>query len=179
MVITVGVIAILAAIALPSINFARFRMDGAARQVQLRFIQAQSKSVSSNCNYMVTFFWTQDQFRVVNDINGNGLWDGGAEVRNWFTLPEKIHFMVPPSTIDGAAPDYATGPGLHVIHSGGTAYPTINFLPNGSSSGDVVIYMGTSVDRLSDFRAIEVTGSTSKVRYWRMMTDGTWKLSDM
>jgi len=177
--ITLGVIAILTAIALPSIDFSRFRMDGAARDVQLRFISAQSRSVERNMNYIVTFFWTQDQFRVVNDKNGNGLWDGADEVRNWFTLPENIHFMVPPTTIDGASPDYATGPGLHVVTSGGTPYPTVNFYPNGSTSGDVVVYLGTKSARKSDFRAIQITGATSKVKYWRMQSDGLWKLSDM
>jgi type II secretory pathway pseudopilin PulG len=177
--ITLGVIAILAAVALPSVDFSRFRMDGAAREVQLRFIAAQSKAVERNMPYIITFFFTQDQFRVVNDKNGNGLWDGADEVRTWFTLPEKIHFMVPPSTIDGATPDYATGPGLHVVNSGGTSYPTVNLFPNGSTSGDVVIYLGTNATRNSDFRAIQITGATSKVRYWRMQTDGQWKLSDM
>ncbi len=177
--IALGVIAILAAIALPNIDFSRFRMDGAAREVQLRFISAQSRAVEHNVNYMVTFFWTQDQFRVVNDINGDGLWSGGSEIRNWFTLPENIHFRIPPSTIDGASPGYATGPGLHTINAGGYAYPTMNFYPNGSASGDVVVYMGTDSTRLSDFRAIQVTGSTSKVRYWRMQKDGHWALSDM
>ena len=177
--ITMGVIAILAAIALPSVDFARFRMDGAAREVQMRFIAAQSQSVSQNVNYLVTFFWTQDQFRVVNDINGDGFWSGGSEVRNWFTLPEKIHFMVPPSTIDGAGPDFATGPGLHTINTGGHTYPTLNFYPNGSTSGDVVVYLGTNSTRLSDFRAIQLSGATSKALYWRMQTDGTWKQSNM
>ena len=177
--ITLGVLAVLTAIALPSIDFARFRMDGAARAVQLRFIAAQSKAVAGNVSYMVTFFWTQDQFRVVNDINADGLWSGGSEVRNWFSLPQSIHFKVPPSTIDGAAPDYATGPGLHTINTGGNAYPTMNFYPNGSSSGDVVVYLGTRSARLTDFRAIQITGATSKVRYWRLQSDGQWKLSDM
>jgi prepilin-type N-terminal cleavage/methylation domain-containing protein len=179
MMITVGVVAILAAIALPSVSFARFRMDGAARQVQLRFIAAQSKSIEQQQNYLVTFFWSQSQFRVVNDKNGNGLWDGGVELRNWFTLPEKIHFMIPPSTIDGAAPAYATGPGVHMVGSGGNYYPSITFYPNGSTSGDVVVYMGTQSTRLSDFRAVQITGATSKMKYWRMQADGTWKLSTM
>ena len=45
MVITVGVAAILVAIALPYIDFNRFKMDAACRGVQLRFIAAQSKAV--------------------------------------------------------------------------------------------------------------------------------------
>ena len=179
MTIAVGLIVVLAAIALPSVYFSRFQMDGAARQVQLRFIAAQSKAVQRNQWYLITFFFNQDQFRVVNDSTGDGLWSGGNEVRNWFTLPEKIHFLVPPTTIDGATPAVATGPGLHLIGSGGTYYPTMNFYPNGSSSGDVVVYLGTKSTRYSDFRAIQVSGSTSKVKYWRMGKDGAWKLSNM
>lgn len=179
MVIAVGVAAILVAMVLPNIDFNRYRMDGASRSVQLRFIAAQSKAVEGGVNYIVTFFWNQGQFRVVNDINGNGLWDGGLEVPNWFTLPENVQFVIPPSTIDGAAPDYATGPGLHAIGEGGNFYPTVTFYPNGSSSGDVVVYLGTASTRTTDYRAIQVTGSTSKVIYWRMKSDGTWTQSDM
>lgn len=179
MVIAVGVGAILMAIALPNIDFSRMKMDGACRLVQLRFIAAQSKSVEGQVNYIVTFFWSRDQFRVVNDNNGNGAWDGGKELRNWFTLPEGVHFLVPPRTIDGASPNYATGSGVSNTSSGGSVYPQVIFFPNGSSSGDVTVYIGTNATRLSDFRAIHVTGSTSKVAYWRMRTDGTWTQSDM
>jgi type II secretory pathway pseudopilin PulG len=179
MTITIGVIAIVAAVALPSISFNRFRMDGAARGVQLRFIAAQTQSIAQNQNYLVTFFWSKDQFRVVNDLNANGLWDGGLELRNWFTLPEHIHFMVPPSTIDGATPAYATGPGIQIIGSGGNFYPNVTFYPNGSMSGNVVVYLGTASTRLSDFRAIAITGATAKMVYWRMQANGTWKQSDM
>jgi type II secretory pathway pseudopilin PulG len=179
MVITVGVAAILAAIALPNIDFNKFKMDGACRGVQLRFIHAQSKAVEGQVNYILTFFWNQDQFRVVNDQNGNGLWDGGTELVSWFTLPEGVHFLVPPTTIDGATPNYATGPGATATSDAGPNYPTVTFFPNGSSSGDVTVYIGTSAAKLSDFRAIHVTGSTSKVAYWRMQKDGTWAHSDM
>jgi len=179
MVIAVGVAAILVAIVLPNIDFNRYRMDAACRSVQLRFIAAQSKAVEGGVNYIVTFFWNQSQFRVVKDINGNGLWDGGLETANYFTLDENVRFMIPPSTIDGASPDYATGPGLHAIGEGGNTYPTVTFYPNGSSSGDVVVYLGTSATRYTDFRAVQITGSTSKVTYWRMRSDGNWAQSDM
>lgn len=177
--ITIGVIAILAAIALPNIDFNKFKMDGACRSVQLRFIHAQSKAVEGQVNYILTFFWNQDQFRAVNDINGNGQWDGGQEVPSWFTLPEGVHFLKPPTTIDGVTPNYATGPGVSANSDAGPDYPTVTFYPNGSSSGDVTVYMGSSATRLSDFRAIHITGSTSKVIYWRMQKDGKWTQSDM
>ena len=179
MVIALGLVSILVAIALPSIDFNRFMMDGACRAVQLRFIAAQSKSIEGQVNYLVTFFWSRDQFRVVNDINANGAWDGGKELRNWFTLPDHVHFLVPPTTIDGATPNYATGPGVSTVSSSGVLYPSIIFYPNGSSSGDATVYLGTSATRLTDFRAIQVTGATSKMSYWRMQKDGTWTQSDM
>jgi prepilin-type N-terminal cleavage/methylation domain-containing protein len=172
------VIAILAAIALPNIDFARYRMDGNARDVQNQLIGAQARAVQRNMPILVTFFFTRKQFRRVDDANGDGLYNIGETI-NWFTLAEKANFVIPPSTIDGATPWYATGPGLRLITSGGTTFPTLTFLPNGSTGGDVVVYLGTQASRLSDFRAIEVTGATSKVHFWRMQADGTWKLSDM
>jgi hypothetical protein len=58
-------------------------------------------------------------------------------------------------------------------------YPTVTFYPNGSTSGDVVIYVGSSSGRLTDMRALHITGATAKVKFYRMQSDGTWKLADM
>ena len=55
--------------------------------------------------------------------------------------------MIPPVSIDGATPYYATGPGLTYLNQT-YLYPTVTFYPNGSTSGDVVIYIGSATGRL-------------------------------
>ncbi len=181
MAILVGIIAVLAAIAIPNIDFQRFRMDTNMRAVQNQLIGAQMLSVQKKVRVILTFVYNEGQFRVVQDQNNDGLW-GGAEPRNWRTLAEKMKIVIPPSTIDGASPYYATGPGIRYVGITGTSgtacasCPTMDIYPNGSTSGDVVVYFGSGkTARKSDYRAVQIYGSTSKVKLWRMQDNGSWK----
>ncbi len=182
--IVLGVIAILAAIALPNIDFNRMRMDANARNVQNQLIAAQYTAVQRNKPVIVTFMYNQNQFRQVVDLNSDGLWNG-AEVRVWRTLSENARFVIPPSTIDAAGRYYATGPGLRYIGAAGQTStcsncPTMTFYPTGSTSGDVVVYLGSKTSpRPEDNRAIQIYGATSKVHVWRMQPNRTWRESNL
>jgi prepilin-type N-terminal cleavage/methylation domain-containing protein len=183
MAIVVGVVAILAAIAIPNIDFQRYRLDTGMRNVQNQMIAASYTAVQKNAPVIITFFYTQAQFRIVTDLNSSGTWNSN-EPRNWRTLSEGVQFVVPPSTIDGAYPYYATGPGIYYLNATGQTStcptcPTMSFYPNGSTSGDVVVYIGSGKNgQTSAYRAIQIFGATSKVFMWRMQSDGTWTKSD-
>jgi len=186
MAIALGVLAVVAGIALPNIDFRRFEMDGNARNVQNHIIAAQNLAVQKNKNVVLTFVYCNDQIRTVVDANANNGYDAG-ELRTWKTLSEGAKFVTPPTTIDGYSPYYATGPGIivynNVAATNGTTCntsPSVVLYPTGSTSGDVVIYVGPIKNvRKQDYRAIQVYGATGKVHVWRMMTDGRWKQSDM
>jgi prepilin-type N-terminal cleavage/methylation domain-containing protein len=181
--IVLGVIAIMLAIAIPNIDFQRFRLDAGMRNIQNQLLGAQYTAVQKNVPVIVTFFYTQSQFRIVTDLNSSGTWNTN-EPRNWRTLSEGTKFVIPPRTIDGASAYYATGPGIFYLNATGQAStcatcPTMTFYPNGSTSGDVVVYLGSGQStQQSAFRAIQIFGSTSKLYLWRMMSDGSWKKSD-
>lgn len=177
MSIALAIIVILAAIALPNIDFKRYRMDANARTVQNQFIAQQINAIQKNRPMIVTIVYDQGRLTITEDMNANGVGDSTEYTYNR-TLVEGAQFVMPPTTIDGATPYYATGPGLTYLNQT-YLYPTVTFYPNGSTSGDVVIYIGTTAGRLQDMRALQITGATSKVRFWRMLADGTWKLADM
>lgn len=177
MSIALAIIVILAAIALPNIDFKRYRMDANARVVQNQFIAQQINAIQKNMPMIVTIVYDQGHLTITEDANANGVGDPTEYSYNR-TLVEGVQFVTPPSSVDGATPYYATGPGLTYLNQT-YLYPTVTFYPNGSTSGDVVIYIGSSEGRLQDMRALQITGSTSKVRFWRMLADGTWKLADM
>lgn len=184
MAMVVALVAIVAGFMLSNIDFARFRLDAATRVVQNQMIAAQASAVQRNRPVILSFMYNQAQFRLVVDLNSNGRWDEDDEVRIWRTLSDGAKFVIPPTTIDGATPYYATGPGLTFINATGqtatcSSCPTFTLFPNGSSSGDVVVYLGTTSSRQSDYRAIQIYGSTSKVHIWRMNSDGAWLQSDL
>lgn len=177
MSIVLALVAILVAIALPNIDFARYRMDANARTVQNQFIAQQLAAIQRNMPIIVTIVYDQGHLTITEDANSNGVPDANEYTYNR-ALVEGAQFITPPVSIDSATPYYATGPGLTYLNQT-YLYPTVTFYPNGSTSGDVVVYIGSTAGRLTDMRALQITGATSKVKFYRMMADGTWKLADM
>ena len=175
-VMALGIAAILTALALPSIDFNRLRMDGNARLVQNKLLWAQSRAVQRNMQVLVELYYDRNQFRITDDSTADGLYTNG-ETSSYTTLSDGMKFSTPPTTIDGATAYYATGAGVSLVGAGN--YPQIIFYPTGSSSGNAVIYLGSPRARPQDNRAIKVTGSTSKMYFYRMGSDGVWRLSDM
>jgi Tfp pilus assembly protein FimT len=177
MSIVVAVIVLLAAVALTNIDFNRYRMDSNARTVQNQFIAQQINAIQKNMPMIVTIVYDQGHLTITEDANSNGVADPTEYTYNR-TLVEGAQFVIPPVTVDSATPYYATGPGLTYLNQ---TYldPTVTFYPNGSTSGDVVIYIGSTSGRLTDMRALQITGATSKVKFYRMASDGTWRLADM
>lgn len=176
MAIALALMAIMAALALPAIDFNRLRMDGNARLVQNQLLWAQSQAVQRNMQVLVELYYDRKQFRIVEDSTADGSYTSG-EREIYRSLSENMAFATPPSTIDGATPYYATGAGVSLV--GGGNYPQITFYPNGSSSGDAVIYLGSPNGRVQDHRAIKVSGATSKMYFYRMGANGVWSLSEM
>jgi Tfp pilus assembly protein FimT len=174
--ITLGVMAIMAALALPAIDFNRYRMDSNARLVQNWLLNAQSQAVQRNVQVLVEVFYDRTQIRMVYDSTADGQWTSG-ETRVYYTLSENMKFTTPPTTIDGATPYYATGAGISLSSSGNR--PILIFYPNGSSSGDAIFYLGSPNARKEDNRAIKVTAATSKMQFYRMGANGNWGLSEM
>jgi prepilin-type N-terminal cleavage/methylation domain-containing protein len=174
--ITLGVMAIMAALALPAIDFNRYRMDANSRLVQNWLLSAQSRAVQRNVQVLVEVFYDRNQIRMVDDANADGQWTSG-ETRVYHTLSEKMKFVTPPSTIDAVTPYYATGAGISLSTSGNR--PILIFYPNGSSSGDAVFYLGSPNARNEDNRAIKITAATAKMRIYRMGANGVWGLSEM
>jgi prepilin-type N-terminal cleavage/methylation domain-containing protein len=177
MSIVIAVIVLLAAIALPNIDFAKYRMDGNARTIQNQFIVQQVNAIQRNIPIIVTLVYDHGIMTITEDANRNGVADNGEYTYNK-TLVEGAQFVIPPVTVDSATPYYATGPGLTYLNQT-YLYPTVTFYPNGSTSGNVVVYIGSTNGRLVDMRALSITGSTSKVKFYRMASDGTWRLADM
>ncbi len=187
MAIVAGVIALLAAVALPNINFRGFEMDANTRNLQNQILASQTISVQNNKYVLLTFVYCNSQFRIVVDSNKNKGYDSG-ERRYWKTLSEGAKFVIPPSTIDGYSPYYVTGPGIigynNVAATNGktcSTSPSVWLYPTGSTSGDVVVYLGpaSTNPRKQDYRAVQMYGATGKIHVWRMQSDGTWKQSDM
>lgn len=173
--IAIGIAAIMAAMALPVIDFNRYRMDANARLVQNVLLGAQQRAVQRNVPVLVILDNWRAQFQLADDLNGDGVMSP-TEIVTYISVAEGMNFETPPTTIDGqATATYGTGPGVTMF----VGYPMLTFFPNGTSSGDAVVYLGSRQGRLQDFRAIKMTAATARMYFYRMRADGTWALSEM
>jgi type IV fimbrial biogenesis protein FimT len=85
LVIGVAVIAILAAVAVPNLQplMAKYRLNGAAREVMGDLMAARMKAVSRH-RMVKVFFTASQQYQICDDANGDGTVDnceGSAQVR--------------------------------------------------------------------------------------------------
>jgi prepilin-type N-terminal cleavage/methylation domain-containing protein len=167
--LVVALIAIMASLALPKVSFLRYRQDANGRLVQRTLIVAQQRSLQKNTNVLFVMDYAGSRMRVVEDTNSNGAADGSERWESWM-LGEGARFAIPTVTVDGATSYYATGPGISTTANG----PTITFYPNGSASGDALLYVGVSTGASDALRAIEFTGATGRTRLWRYLS-GAWR----
>jgi Tfp pilus assembly protein FimT len=175
-VILLLLVALVAGIILANIDFERYRMDENARALKNQFIAQQLTAVKLNVPVIVAFVYDRGKLTITRDANSNGIADAGEHSYTW-ALMDGARFVTPPVTIGGAAPYYATGPGLTYLNQS-YHYPTVTFYPNGSASGDVVVYIGSAAGRLADLRALQITGASSKVKFYRFAA-GAWELAEM
>jgi hypothetical protein len=53
----------------------------------------------------------------------------------------------------------------------------IRIAPNGSLTGDVVVYLGTISARPADMRALTIVGATARTAFWSR-SSGSWRQRD-
>lgn len=164
-----SLIAIMSAMALPRLSFLRFRQDANGRLVQRTLISALQTSLRKNTNVLFVVDYASSRMRVVEDTNANGAADAAERWVSW-KLAEGAKFAIPVTTVDGATAYYATGPGITTTAGG----PTITFRPDGSASGDAIVYVGVPSGAADALRAIEMAGATGRTRLWRYI-GGRWR----
>ena len=164
-----SLIAIMSAMALPRLSFMRYRQDANGRLVQRTLIKAQQTALRKSTNVLFVVDYAGNRMRVAQDTNANGAVDA-VEPKEWWTLAEGAKFAIPTTTVDGATAYYATGPGITTTASG----PTITFRPDGTASGDAMVYVGLPSGAAEALRGIEMAGATGRTRLWRYI-GGRWR----
>lgn len=164
------IIAIVAGMAIPKMSTSGFRADASMRTVQAVLQQAQRSAIQRQSDIMVSFDLAGGRVRVVYDANNNHAIDGGEQV-NWKPLEEGSLFATPPSAIRGTVASPVAGDNLAVS---GEGYPTVYYRRNGSASSTFTVYLRSATDRLTDFRALNVTQATGRVELFRLSGNNKW-----
>lgn len=173
--LVIVLIGIIAGFALSKINYRGYRMDANIRLMQNVIIGAQQMAITRNVTVQVMFDANANRVRILQDFNSDGVMDASDSVR-YRPLAEGAQFQAPPTTLDGAMAAFVTGPGR--IETGNPMQLAIRIAPNGTLSGDVVVYVGSASRRPLDMRALTIVGATARTGFWSYGS-GTWRQRDI
>jgi prepilin-type N-terminal cleavage/methylation domain-containing protein len=167
LVIVLVIAGVVSAIALPNIDYRRYRADAATHTLRGTLQHAQRLSIVRQYDVIVVFDLDGRRMRIVEDVNNNRVADDGERV---IVRPveEGISFIVPPRGVNGAVSTPIVGENLRMVDS----LPSITFHRNGSASSDLELYLSAHSAHGTDIRAVVVTQSTCRAQGQRYLGSG-------
>lgn len=167
--ITVSIMAILAAVALPKLNLHQFRIDAGVRNVQGALMQGSRFAVQRQHDMIVSFDIPGKRAILIADKNNNGVAEGAEKIMVR-SLDDGVRFAAPPAAIGSGGAVAVAGATLRTVNG----FPSIVFHRDGAANTDLQVYFTSTRDKPTDFKALSVTKSTGHVTYYSYST-GSWK----
>jgi prepilin-type N-terminal cleavage/methylation domain-containing protein len=171
--IVMSMIGVIAAIALPRIDLARFQVEGTMQSVGTLMLAAQRLAVTRQHDVIARFDQANNTVRLLQDKNNDGVIATTEHVQTVF-LGEKVVFG------RGSATARPMGSSSVTFNQVVAGQKSVTFHRNGSASEEGGFYL-TSQRAASgydsgknDTRAIEVERGTGRTRWFRFI-NGAWK----
>jgi prepilin-type N-terminal cleavage/methylation domain-containing protein len=160
----VTLIAMVAAFAIPKIDFTRYRVNSAVRGLAGLLNRAQRMAVTDQNNVNVIFDLTNASVALHEDANNNNAIDNGERVRS-YPLGEGAAFGLGGAT----ARSYTPAPITFTRRINGK--PELIFRRDGSASESGAIYVtsirATANDNPADTRSVEPVRATGRVEWYQ------------
>jgi Tfp pilus assembly protein FimT len=157
------ILGIIAALAIPRLDWIRYRINAEARNVSLQLAYAQRLAVSLQHNVLVTIDHANRRMAVDEDANNDGLY-GANERRRVVQLQDGVNFES-----NGVAPLPPPSPSNELLR--------ITYRRDGSADQPGVVYLnsvrGLTLGNNKDSRALEIVRSTGRA-FWYSYTSGSW-----
>lgn len=169
MMIVVAVLAVIASMAMPRVDYGAMRLDGNARKLRGILQQAWRLSIQRQHDIHVSIDAATGRIRTFEDNDNDGTADGGERI-SWQSLEEGARFAAPATTVSGVSPAPMSGPGVNTVE----LLPTVTFRRNGSTSGDVELFLNLDYRGTSAWRAITVAPATGRTDWFRLV-NGAWR----
>ena len=164
----VVLIGLIAAFAVPKLDFTRYRLNGAARSVVSLLNRAQRQVVTDQNNVNVIFNSANQSITLHEDMDNDNQIDNGERTRS-FPIGEGAVFGLGTSV---SARLYTPGPVTFTRRLNGS--PEVIFRRDGSASEAGAVYITSTRSggaNAADTRSIEVIAATGRVEWYRY--DGT------
>lgn len=167
--IVLALMAVLAGMAVPRLNYTSMRLDANVRVVRGVLQQAWRMSVQKQHDVLVSVDVAGRRMRILEDANNDGLATAGERVM-WRPLEDGAAFDVPPVGITGAVAAEVVGTGVKTV----TSMPTVYFRRNGSTSGDAEVYLSATYRGTKEWRGVTLAQATGRTEWFRR-AGGAWK----
>ncbi|MEP7384587.1 MAG: type II secretion system protein [Gemmatimonadota bacterium] len=168
LIVVLIMVGIIAAMAVPRLNYEKYRADAAMRTVRTILQGAQRNAIMRQTNVVVAFDVPNKRMRVVEDANNNCTYDAG-ERSTWRPLEDGARFVIP-------APGYGSTPASAVSGSNlcmMLGLPAVQFLRDGAASTGIDVYLTSSRGAAVDNRLVRVTMATGRTESFRY-NGSTW-----
>lgn len=164
LIVVVVIMAIVAAWALPKIDYTRYRADAAGRLVRTLLQTSQRNAITRQSDVIFSFDLTNNRIRMVQDYNNNDTLNAGDRV-DYRRLDEGAKFATPTWTgVNGTVPSASvSGPSLRTV----SALTSTIFHRDGSASSDVEVYVTIRDAVQTEYRAITLIASTGKTNLFK------------
>jgi hypothetical protein len=160
------------AIAVPRLDFSRYRIDAAAQNVRSVLMQAQRTALIRQYDVTVSIDTAAQALRTAEDVNNDGVIQPNEHKRT-YSLNDGMIFLVPPKGLDTTVTKPLIGP--HLGSLGGL--PTVTFHRDGATTTDLQLYIGTPAGSDPAYRAIRLDHATGRTDWYRYNTAaGKWLL---
>lgn len=173
LLIVCGIVAIFATLAYPRVDFGEYQVDAGARTVRMALQNADRLAVTERHDVVVSFDLVNKRLRILEDSNDNGVADRDERV-SYVALENGVHFKAPPAGLSGPVSTAVTGSNLKTVNG----MPTIVFRRDAAASTDLEVYLVSSRELPSDWRAIQVVQSTGHTDWYRYL-DNLWKIESV
>ncbi|MBV6521154.1 MAG: hypothetical protein MNPFHGCM_01281 [Gemmatimonadaceae bacterium] len=165
--VALTLVSIIAAMAIPRLNYERYRADAAMRSVKTVLQGAERNAIMRQTNIVVNFDEANRRMEILEDANNNCVLDGGERLTSR-PLEDGARFGLPASPYPATAPSTAvSGPNLCTMNG----YPAVQFLRDGAASTDADIYVTSSRGLPEDYRLVRVIQASGRAESYR--SDGS------
>jgi len=171
LLMVMALIALITAIALPRIDFSRYRIDAAVRGLASGMARAQRQAVTNQSNVNVVFDVPNVAFKIHEDEDNDNVVDATERVRQ-YPVGEGVEYGLG----DVAVRLYAPAPVTFTRTQAGM--PEIIFRRDGSASENGAVYITSknAAERNADqdARSVELIQATGRVEWYRY-TGSAWQ----
>jgi prepilin-type N-terminal cleavage/methylation domain-containing protein len=168
-------VGIIAGMAMPRLNYQRYRADAAARVTRAVLQTSQRQAIMRQTNIVIVFWVAGRRMFIIEDANNNYNYDSGERLRVR-PLEEGAQFVVPTAQVPGTTlpSTPVSGPALATVWG----LPAVAFLRDGASSSDANIYICSARCDTDNQRALILTQSSGRTESWRY-AGTSWRRSSL